>query len=126
MIYFISLWLTLYSIGTRFDTSLTDCFRKHRGKGRNCSQFLLFLQYFILKQIIVSSFVHVFSVISLFAAEVEEPRIGIGGKGLIWGNVCLKREMVRENDSYLTILVIFTDISLLGQIFAYINHKLMK
>ena len=49
------------------------------GKGeiaRN-EQFLLFPQCFLLNQIILSPFVHVFDVISLFAAELEEPKIGI-------------------------------------------------
>ena len=54
------------------------------GKGeiaRN-EQFLLFLQWFLLNQIIVSPFVHIFDIISLFADELEEPKIGISGKGL--------------------------------------------
>ena len=54
------------------------------GKGeiaRN-EQFLLFLQCFLLKQIIVSQFVHIFAIISLFSAEVEKPEIGISGKRL--------------------------------------------
>ena len=54
------------------------------GKGeiaRN-EQFLLFPQCFLLNQIIVSPFVHVFDMISLFTAELEEPKIGISGKGL--------------------------------------------
>ena len=53
------------------------------GKGeiaRN-EQFLLFPQCFLLKQIIVSPFVHILAIISLFAVELEEPRIGIRGKG---------------------------------------------
>ena len=41
-------------------------------------QFLLFLQSFPLNQIFISSFVH----ISLFAADMEEPQIGLSGKGL--------------------------------------------
>ena len=45
-------------------------------------QFLLFLQCFLLNQIIVSLFVHIFDIISLFAAELEQPKIGIWGKGL--------------------------------------------
>ena len=45
-------------------------------------QFLLFLQCFLLNQKIVSPFVNVFDIISLFAAELEEPKIGISGKGL--------------------------------------------
>ena len=31
---------------------------------------------------IVSTFVHIFDIISLFSAEFEEPKIGISGKGL--------------------------------------------
>ena len=45
-------------------------------------QFLLFPQCFLLNQIIVSPFVHIFDIISLFTAEFEEPEIGISGKGL--------------------------------------------
>ena len=54
------------------------------GKGeiaRN-EQFLLFPQCFQLNQVIVSPFVHIFDFIFLFAAEWEEPTIGIWGKGL--------------------------------------------
>ena len=40
-------------------------------------QFLLFLQCFLLNQIIVSQFVHIFDIISWFAAELEEPEIGV-------------------------------------------------
>ena len=53
------------------------------GKGeiaRN-ERFLLFPR-FLLNQIIVSPFVHIFDIISLFGAEVEEPKMGISGKGL--------------------------------------------
>ena len=45
-------------------------------------QFLLFPQCFQLNQAIVSLFVHVFDFISSLAVELEEPRIGISGKGL--------------------------------------------
>ena len=54
------------------------------GKGeiaRN-KQFLLFPPCFQLSQITVSSFVHIFDIISLFAIELEEPKIGLSGKGL--------------------------------------------
>ena len=47
------------------------------GKGeiaRN-EQFLLFPQCFLLNQIIVSPFVNSFDIISLFAAELEEPKL---------------------------------------------------
>ena len=40
-------------------------------------QFLLFPQSFPLNQIIVSPFVNVFDIISLFAVELEEPNMGI-------------------------------------------------
>ena len=44
--------------------------------------FLLFPQCFLLSHITVSPFVHIFDIISLFAAELEEPKIGSSGKGL--------------------------------------------
>ena len=59
-------------------------FKNIVGKGeiaRN-EQFLLFPQCFLLSKIIVSPFVHIFHIISLFAAEFGEPKIGILGKGL--------------------------------------------
>ena len=54
------------------------------GKGEIASneQFLLFPQSFQLNQITVSPFVHIFEIKPLFAAELEEPKIGISGKGL--------------------------------------------
>ena len=76
--------LTLYSINTRFNTSTTPTFENTVGKGeivRN-KQFLLFPQCFLQKQINVSQFVHIFAILSLFAAELEKPKIGISGKGL--------------------------------------------
>ena len=39
-------------------------------------QFLLFPQCFLLNQIIVSTFVNVFDIISLFVAEWVGPKIG--------------------------------------------------
>ena len=62
-------------------------FEKIGGKAeiaRN-EQFLLFPLCFILNQVIISPIVHIFEVISLVAAEFEEPTIGISGKGLICG-----------------------------------------
>ena len=55
-----------------------------RGKGEiaHIEQFLLFPQCFQLNQIILRPFVHIFDIISLFAALLEEPKIGISGKGL--------------------------------------------
>ena len=54
------------------------------GKGEiaHNEQFLLFPKRFLLNQIIVSLFVHIFDTVSLFAAEFEEPKIGKSGKGL--------------------------------------------
>ena len=40
-------------------------------------QFLLFPQCFLLNQKIVSPFVNIYDIIFLFAAEFEEPKIGI-------------------------------------------------
>ena len=56
------------------------------GKGEiACNkQFLLFPQCFLLNQISVSPFVHIFDILSLFVVELEESKIGISGNGLIW------------------------------------------
>ena len=40
-------------------------------------QFLLFPQCFLLNQKLVSPFVNIFDIISLFAAEVGKPKIGM-------------------------------------------------
>ena len=40
-------------------------------------QFLLFPQCFVLNQKIVSPFVNIYDIISLFVAELEEPKIGM-------------------------------------------------
>ena len=45
-------------------------------------QFLHFSQCFLLYKIIGSPFVHIFDILFLFFAELEEPKIGISGKGL--------------------------------------------
>ena len=52
------------------------------GKITHNKQFLSFPQCFQLNQVTVSPFVHIFDIIPLFAAEFEEPKIGISGKGL--------------------------------------------
>ena len=54
------------------------------GKGeiaRN-EQFLLFPQRFLFNEIIVSPFVHIFDIVSLFAAELEKPKLCVLSKGL--------------------------------------------
>ena len=40
-------------------------------------QFLLFPQCFLLNQKIVSPFANIYDIISFFAAELEEPKIGM-------------------------------------------------
>ena len=45
-------------------------------------QFLLFPQCFQLSQKVISPVVNIFDIIFLFAAELEEPKIGISGEGL--------------------------------------------
>ena len=57
------------------------------GKGKivRNEQFLLYPQCFLLSDMIVLSFVHIFDIISLFAAELEEPKICISGKELKCG-----------------------------------------
>ena len=62
---------------THFDASTKSAFENIVGKGeiaRN-KQFLLFPQCFLLNQIIVSPFVYIFDMISLFAPELEEPKL---------------------------------------------------
>ena len=71
--------LTLYSMDTHFDASTTDSFEYILRKeeiARN-EQFLLFPKCFLLNKVIVSPFVHIFDIISLFAAELEDIKIGI-------------------------------------------------
>ena len=72
--------LTLYSIlYTYFDASTPDSFEKHVGKKEiaHNKQYLVFPQCFLLNQVTVSPFVHIFDIISLFSAELEEPKIAI-------------------------------------------------
>ena len=54
------------------------------GKGEiaHNEQYLLFPLCFLLYQISVSPIFHFFDIISLFAVELEESKIGISGKGL--------------------------------------------
>ena len=53
-----------------------------KGEIASNKQFLHFPQCFLLNQIIVSPFVHIFDIISLVAFELEESKIGISRKGL--------------------------------------------
>ena len=65
-------------------------FKNIVGKGEiaHNEQFLLFPQCFLLNQIIESPFVHIFDIISLFAAEFEKLKIGLPGRGLNQGLFC--------------------------------------
>ena len=78
------IWLTLYSTNIHFDASEQTAFENIVGKeeiARN-EQFLLSPQCFLLYQISVSPFVHIFDFISLLNVELEESKIGIPGKCL--------------------------------------------
>ena len=59
-------------------------FEKIVGKGEIArdEQHLLCPQCFLLNQMIVSPFVHIFDITSLLAAEFKEAKIGISGKVL--------------------------------------------
>ena len=76
--------LTLYSINTQFDVAKWTAFENIVGKEEiaHNEQFLLFPQCFLLNQVTVPPFVHIFDIILLFATELEVPKIGIWGKGL--------------------------------------------
>ena len=52
-----------------------------KGEIARNEQFLLFPQCFVLNQIILSPYVHIFDIISLFAAEWVDPKISIPSKG---------------------------------------------
>ena len=60
------------------------------------SSFLPFPQYFQLSQIIVSPFVPIFDIISLFVALLEEPKLSIWGKGLRMNRVRWQRLSLRQ------------------------------
>ena len=75
-------FLTLYSIDTHFDAS-TTAFENIVGKGEiaHNEQFLLFPQCFLLNQIVISPFVHIFDIISVFAALGKSPKLAYKVKG---------------------------------------------
>ena len=54
-----------------------------KGEIAHNEQCLLFPQCFVLNQTIVSLFAHIFDIISLFAAEIEELKSNISAKGLM-------------------------------------------
>ena len=80
------MYLTRYTIDTHFDASTTDSFwKKIVGKGEVAptEKFLLFPHCLLLNQNIFFPVHHILPLISLFAAELEEPNIGIWVTGLI-------------------------------------------
>ena len=54
-----------------------------KGEIARNERFLLFPQRFQINQITISPFVHLFDIISLYAIDLEQPIIGISGKGLM-------------------------------------------
>ena len=76
--YLMTFGITLYSIDTHFNTSKTDSFEKIVGKKEiaHKEQFLLFPQSFSIQSGNCIFNVLIFDIISLFAAELEQPKIG--------------------------------------------------
>ena len=68
--------LHIYSILTHQQQTAFENIEGKEEIARN-EQFLLFPQCFLLNQKIVSPFVNIFDIISLFVAELEEPKIGM-------------------------------------------------
>ena len=81
--------LILFSINTHFDASVTDSFENNVEKKEiACNkQFLIFPTMFSTQSDNCTPFVHIFDIIFSFAAELEEPEIGISGKGLISSHI---------------------------------------
>ena len=90
------------------------------GKGEIArdEQILLFPQYFQLNQITVYPFVHIFDIISLFAVELEEPRIGILGKELILFQAsffCLEFKAIVSSSHFIPCTSLFQKMSQEGE-----------
>ena len=73
------MYLTLYSIDTLLTHQQQTAFENIVGKEEiaHNEQFLLFPQCLLLNQKLVSPFVNIYDIVSLFAAELEEPKIGM-------------------------------------------------
>ena len=71
-----------------------------KGEIARNEQFFLFPQCFLIFQIILSPFVHIFD-ISLFATEFDEHKIGISGKGIDVENIVRKGEIACNKQSLL-------------------------
>ena len=72
-------WLSLHSKDIHLTHEKQTAFENIVGKEEIAGneQFLLFPQCFVLNQKIISPFVNILDIISLFAAELQEPKIGI-------------------------------------------------
>ena len=70
-----------------------------RGEIARNEQLLLLQKCFLSNQVVVSPFVHTFDIKSLFVAELEEPKIGISGKGLKLGIVWVKDDREKSRFS---------------------------
>ena len=75
--------LTLYFIDTHFNASRTDSFWKHCGKNQTISSF----PTMISTQSGTCICICLHDIISLYAAELEEPKISMWGKGLNWSKL---------------------------------------
>ena len=72
------------SLHTHFDRSTADSLENIVGKEESArnEHFLPSPQCFLLDQKTVSPSINIFDVISLFAAELQEPKIGMPCKGI--------------------------------------------
>ena len=70
--------LTLHSIDTHFN-AIQSAFENTVGKEEiaHNERFRLYPKCFLLNQEIVSPFIHIFDITSIFAAEMGEPKLGI-------------------------------------------------
>ena len=89
----VNLLLHRYSFGRINNRQLLKTLWENKKIARN-EQFLLFPQCFLLNQILVSSFFHIFHIISLFPAEFEEPIIGIRGKELRSNSASIQNKLL--------------------------------
>ena len=76
-----------------------------KGEIARNEQFLLFPQCFPLNQMTISPFVHIFYIISSFAAVFVEPKIGISGKVLYTENL----KTAKRIDSRQPVLTVQSD-----------------
>ena len=68
-------------------------------------EIALFPQCFLLNQIILSPVVNIYDIISLFVAVLEEPKIGISGKGLLKWEILVTYEAEFNGESLCLICI---------------------